>query len=109
MFYFVRMFISVWLGVIGVFVLLAAYEFHHEVDATYRHLRIRNERLQQIGLVVDTQIPDDYYDSRMEDVVFRYVVAGVFLVCSGAFLGIENQSKKTGEPGEERVYGPEEN
>ena len=109
MLYFVRMFLAVILGVVSVFVLLSAIEFHFEVNETYRHLRVRNELRQQmnVGLAVATQTPDEYYELMIEEIGFRYAIAGIFLACTAATLSIEGQ-RKTGVSGEARVYGPED-
>ena len=98
------MFLSVLLGVVGVFVLQSAIEFHLEVDDAYRYLSTRNELRQAMntGLTVDTLTPDEYYQSRIGTIGFRYGIAGLFLTCSVAILGIQGQ-RNLSRSGEGRV------
>ena len=109
MLYFVRMCLAVVFGVVSVFAVLMAIEFHFDVNERYRSLRNRDESRQNmdVGLSVDTQTPDEYYQSKIEEIGFRYAIAGFFLACTAAALVIEGRMKTSGA-GEARVYDPED-
>ena len=109
MLYLLRMCLSVLFGVISVFLLMSAVEFHAEVNEAYRHQRQFNE---SIPSVFDNDTPaqqsaDEYYDAMLGEIGFRYGIAGVFLVCSAMSLAFADR-RKSSITGEERVYGPEE-
>lgn len=108
MLYILRMFLAVFFGVISVFALAFAVDFHGEVNVAYRRLCERSElKKMNVGLGVETQNPDEYYNSMTHEIGFRYGIAGIFIACTVASMCLGGQPRLT-ESSEGRVFGPED-
>lgn len=105
MLYFVRMTLSISFGVIAVFSLLYAIECHLDVESR----RQRLELLQGSGS--DAVVPsaaDEYYESMLGTIRYRYGIGGVFLLFSATSLFAFNDGRNRSAADVARVYGPED-
>lgn len=103
-----RMILSVLFGVIGVFLLMFAIEFHLEVNEACR-IRQGPEQIQDSGNnVVAPLTSDEYYVSMLGTICSRYGIAGVFLSLSAASFVLIRSGRNRAAADIAQVYGPEE-